>query len=189
MLKKSVVIIPIYRPDDKFKKLLAMLKQQKEVSFDVYIIDSGSCVEDYLNELDGLSYTIITTTPQNFNHGGTRQAAAEACKGYQYLIYMTQDAIPANEFTLHNLLTAFENPKVGCAPMGGSFRIKTLRFWLREQDILTTLRAVDLKVLLMLLNWGSKYLLFLILLQLIDRQLWKKSVVFRQMSSLVKIPM
>lgn len=29
MLKKSVVIIPIYRPDDKFKKLLAMLKQQK----------------------------------------------------------------------------------------------------------------------------------------------------------------
>ena len=115
MLKKSVVIIPIYRPDDKFKKLLAMLKQQKEVSFDVYIIDSGSCVEDYLNELDGLSYTIITTTPQNFNHGGTRQAAAEACKGYQYLIYMTQDAIPANEFTLHNLLTAFENPKVGCA--------------------------------------------------------------------------
>lgn len=27
MLKKSVVIIPIYRPDDKFKKLLAMLNE------------------------------------------------------------------------------------------------------------------------------------------------------------------
>ncbi|WP_306538212.1 glycosyltransferase family 2 protein [Megasphaera sp.] len=115
MLKKSVVIIPIYRPDDKFKKLLAMLRQQKEVYFDVYIVDSGSHAEDYLNELDGLSYTIVKTTPQDFNHGGTRQAAAEACKDYQYLIYMTQDAIPVNEFTLHNLLKAFENPKVGCA--------------------------------------------------------------------------
>ena len=115
MLKKSVVIIPIYRPDDKFKELLSMLKQQKEASFDVYIVDSGSRAEDYLNELDGLSYTIVKTTPQNFNHGGTRQAAAEACKDYQYLIYMTQDAIPVNEFTLHNLLKAFENPKVGCA--------------------------------------------------------------------------
>ena len=71
-----------------------MLKQQKEVSFDVYIIDSGSCVEDYLNELDGLSYTIITTTPQNFNHGGTRQAAAEACKGYQYLDYIDPGCYP-----------------------------------------------------------------------------------------------
>lgn len=154
----------------------------------MYIIDSGSCVEDYLNELDGLSYTIITTTPQNFNHGGTRQAAAEACKGYQYLIYMTQDAIPANEFTLHNLLTAFENPKVGCA-YGRQLPHKDATILAARARHFNYLRAVDLKVLLMLLNWGSKYLLFLILLQLIDRQLWKKSVVFRQMSSLVKIPM
>lgn len=115
MLKKSVVIIPIYRPDDKFQELLVMLKQQKGVSFDVYIIDSGSRREDYQEVLEGLSYTIVKTTPQDFNHGGTRQAAAEACKDYQYLIYMTQDAIPVNEFTLHNLLMVFENPKVGCA--------------------------------------------------------------------------
>ena len=40
--KKVVVIIPIYQPDEKFCRLLDMLHKQYDVSFDIYIIDSGS---------------------------------------------------------------------------------------------------------------------------------------------------
>lgn len=115
MLKKCVIIIPIYHPDSKFNQLLIKLSEQKKVSFDIYIIDSGSNINSYQDDLKNLSYTIVKTTPKNFNHGGTRQAAAEACYGYPYLVYMTQDAIPVDEFALSNLLKVFDNPKVGCA--------------------------------------------------------------------------
>lgn len=42
--KKSdcVLIIPIYHPDRKWNECLRMLKKQKDVHFDVYIVDSGS---------------------------------------------------------------------------------------------------------------------------------------------------
>ena len=41
MLKKCVVIIPIYHPDSKFNQLLIKLGKQKDVSFDVYITQTS----------------------------------------------------------------------------------------------------------------------------------------------------
>lgn len=114
--KDCVVIIPIYHPDDKFNQLLQKLREQKDVSFDVYIVDSGSDSSTYQEELKDLSYKIVKTTPQEFNHGGTRRKAAEACSEYPYLVYMTQDAVPANENSLAHLLAVFQKDKrVGCA--------------------------------------------------------------------------
>ena len=113
--KKVVVIIPIYKPDDKFCRLLDMLHKQCGVSFSIHIIDSGSEYELYKDCLTGLQYTIVKTNPKEFNHGGTRQKAAEACKNYSFLIYMTQDAILADENAIRYLLDTFSDPKVGCA--------------------------------------------------------------------------
>lgn len=114
--KDCVVIIPIYHPDDKFNQLLHKLREQKNVSFDVYIVDSGSDRNTYQDELKELSYKIVKTTPQEFNHGGTRRKAAEACSEYPYLVYMTQDAVPVNENSLEHLLAVFQKDKrVGCA--------------------------------------------------------------------------
>lgn len=115
MVKQAVVIIPIYHPDQKFGKLLDMLKQQEGIDFDVYIIDSGSVYTQYEKYLDGLSCKIVKTTPQAFNHGNTRQQAAEACAIYSFLIYMTQDAVPANIHALKNLIQVFRDKSVGCA--------------------------------------------------------------------------
>ena len=114
-MKHAVIIIPIYHPDRKFCQLLDMLKKQKVQDFDVYIVDSGSDREQYAAHLDGLSWQIVQITPEAFNHGGTRRKAAEACKGYPFLIYMTQDAVPADTDTLKNLLAVFQDPDVGCA--------------------------------------------------------------------------
>ena len=115
--KKSdcVLIIPIYHPDRKWNECLRMLKKQKDVHFDVYIVDSGSDMKTYKKDLAGLSYEMVKTTPDQFNHGRTRQEAAEACADYPFLVYMTQDAIPADEYTIRNLLDAFDDTKVGCA--------------------------------------------------------------------------
>lgn len=113
--KQAVVIIPIYHPDDRFCQLLDMLKRQEKQDFDVYIIDSGSDMDLYASHLEGLSWQIVQTTPQKFNHGGTRAEAAQANAGYPFLIYMTQDAVPADAKALGNLLAVFQDPDVGCA--------------------------------------------------------------------------
>lgn len=114
-MTKAVVIIPIYHPDQKFCELLDALKQQTDIEFDVYIVDSGSDQTLYEKHLEGLTYRIEGTTPQEFNHGGTRQKAAEACETYSFLIYMTQDAVPTDKNSLSRLLSVFNDEKTGCA--------------------------------------------------------------------------
>lgn len=114
--KKVAVIIPIYYPDIKFNLLLRRLREQKDIDFDLYIVDSGSNLNDYESDLEGLSFNIQKTSPKDFNHGGTRQKAAERCREYPLLIYMTQDAIPANNYALAHLIASFgQNAKIGCA--------------------------------------------------------------------------
>lgn len=51
--------------------------------------------------------------PQAFNHGGTRQWAANLCQGADWLVYMTQDAILAQPDSLERLLQAGSDPSVG----------------------------------------------------------------------------
>lgn len=114
-MKNAVVIIPIYKPDQKFCKLLDMLKKQKNIDFTVYIIDSGSDRVDYEAYLEGLDYQITKITPKIFNHGGTRRAAAQKYAMFPFLIYMTQDAVPADEFALSRLIEVFNDKDVGCA--------------------------------------------------------------------------
>ncbi len=114
-MKNAVVIIPIYKPDQKFCKLLDMLKKQKNIDFAVYIIDSGSNQADYEAYLEGLDYQITKITPKIFNHGGTRRVAAQKYALYPFLIYMTQDAVPADEFALSRLMKVFNDKNVGCA--------------------------------------------------------------------------
>lgn len=114
-MKKVVVIIPVYYPDNKFNFLLRMLKKQKDVLFDVYIVNSGSDKKQYAADLEGLSYTMIDIDSNTFNHGGTRRKAAEACEKYAFLVYMTQDAVLTDKYALSNLLKAFEDKDIGCA--------------------------------------------------------------------------
>lgn len=114
-MKEVAVIIPIYHPDQKFCELLDSLRQQTGIEFDVYIVDSGSDRALYAKYLEELACRIDRTTPKKFNHGGTRQKAAEACEAYPFLIYMTQDAVPADEQALANLLAVFQDESVGCA--------------------------------------------------------------------------
>lgn len=113
--RQAAVIIPIYHPDEKFTRLLDGLKAQDGVNFFLHIVDSGSIPASYEAHLEGLSYHIEKTTPEKFNHGGTRLSAAEACAQYPFLIFMTQDAVPADAHALANLLSVFQDEKVGCA--------------------------------------------------------------------------
>jgi len=50
-----------------------------------------------------------------FNHGGTRQLAANLCPDAEIIIFMTQDAMLANPHSLKNLVSAFSDSRIGAA--------------------------------------------------------------------------
>lgn len=113
---KVHVIIPTYKPDEKLDKNLAMLKKQTLRPDRILLINTEeelfqSKVFPTLEQGD-----IIHIPKSEFDHGGTRNRAAATCD-CDYMVLLTQDAIPADEYLLENLIKAFEDPGV-CAAYG-----------------------------------------------------------------------
>ena len=52
---------------------------------------------------------------RTLTHGGTRSQGAAHCTESEILIFLTQDAIPAQPCALPRLAAAFDNPEVGIA--------------------------------------------------------------------------
>ena len=108
------VIIPAYKPDDKFPKLLRMLEKQT-CSFERLIIMNTE-KQYWKKEWEELvsKMEVHHIRREEFDHGGTRAQAANMCTS-DILVYFTQDAVPADEYVIENLIKAFENPKTGAA--------------------------------------------------------------------------
>lgn len=112
---KFLVIIPVYNPDDKFKHLLQMLQKQSLADCRVLLIDSG-IHHEYMTFIKNNSRFIIKKISGNeFNHGGTRQLAMDLYPNYDVYVFLTQDAILANEKSIENLISCFNDSAVGCA--------------------------------------------------------------------------
>ena len=108
------VIIPIYRPDDKFLCLLQMIKKQSFPNLPVLLIDSGKGIP-YADEIKGMNVQVRTIDSRDFNHGGTRQWGIELCPEANVYVFLTQDAIPVDAYAIENLVAAFDDKFVGCA--------------------------------------------------------------------------
>lgn len=108
------VIIPIYHPDEKFIELLNMIKKQTISDIPVLIIDSGSD-KRWCKATHGLNWQLKEIESKDFNHGGTRQMGIDMCPGKEIIVFLTQDAILADEYSIENLVRAFDDIGVGCA--------------------------------------------------------------------------
>ncbi len=103
---KISVIIPTLNAVNFLPELLVKLNNQSVRPLEILVIDSQS--EDATRELaQAGGATIIDQPRTTFNHGGTRNAAAEVAAG-DYLVFMTQDALPADEHLLENLIGALD---------------------------------------------------------------------------------
>ena len=111
---KVQIIIPIYRPDDKFLCLLQMIKKQSLHNLPVLIIDSGKGAP-YADEIKEMNVQVRTIDSRDFNHGGTRQWGMELCSEADLYVFLTQDAILADERSIENLVATFGDDRVGCA--------------------------------------------------------------------------
>lgn len=108
------IIIPVHKPDVKFILLMERLIKQTYPIHEIHIINTISTqdVRKMLPEDQRIRLTEIA--PEEFDHGGTRAMAAEQSHA-DILMYMTQDAIPVNEYLVERLVKVFENKKVGAA--------------------------------------------------------------------------
>lgn len=111
---KSAIIIPIYHPDEKFIFLLKQLEKQTIKNIPVLIIDSGSDGH-YRKLLTSSRYDVIEIDSKDFNHGGTRQWGTSFFPDADIYVFLTQDAILAEENALDNIIKVFSNKRVGCA--------------------------------------------------------------------------
>lgn len=113
-LKAVDVILPICNPDERTVQSVKRLLKQTYPVNRIYILhtDMGT----FPRELETLSEKIHIThiRPEQFDHGGTRHQGAMMSHA-EFLICMTQDALPVNEKLVENLMAAFEDERVGAA--------------------------------------------------------------------------
>jgi rhamnosyltransferase len=89
------VIIPTLNAGDRLPGLLAALGRQSLRPVETIVIDSSS--EDSTAEVARLAGCRVEVIPRtSFDHGGTRNLAARMASG-DAIVFMTQDAMPADE--------------------------------------------------------------------------------------------
>lgn len=116
------IAIPVYRPDEKFDRLVKRILKQEALPKKLILMNTEceACTATALRErVDGImdavgeysvEVEVIPVKKEEFDHGGTRHLATCHSKS-DYLLFMTQDAVPCNRELTEELLEAFEEVK------------------------------------------------------------------------------
>lgn len=108
---KITAVILAYRPDEKLKMIVKRLMAQTIRPDKILIMHT---VEEGISdtELDWASdieeIIIEKVKKEEFDHGGTRDRAMQMCEDSDFVLFMTQDAIPKNRRLTEKLLDALK---------------------------------------------------------------------------------
>jgi GT2 family glycosyltransferase/SAM-dependent methyltransferase len=104
------VLIPVKNAAARLEALLRqVLRQRFAAEVEIIAVDSGS-TDDTLARLASFQATIIAIEPAAFDHAQARNLLASYARG-QYWVYLTQEALPADEHWLANLVAPLQaNP-------------------------------------------------------------------------------
>ena len=113
------VIIPTYKPDDKFGRLVEMLEKQTVPVNKIIVINTE---EKYMEAFcigsrflaDHKKLSIHHISGKEFDHGKSRNFGAKKSEA-DIFIFMTQDAVPANEYLLEKLIAPLNDETVACS--------------------------------------------------------------------------
>lgn len=121
------VLIPLYRPDKKLEKLLEKLVMQTVTPNKIILLNT-ECFPDFSTEqikerveklfqkikvlgTKEINIEIVSINKEEFDHGATR-AYGSTLSDAEFMLYMTQDAIPKDFSLISELLQPFRNPDV-----------------------------------------------------------------------------
>lgn len=101
-MTRIAVVVPTYQPGrDTVQRLERRLREQRCPPSEIVVVDSSSTDGSYAQWSDR---TVRLRIPQHaFNHGGTRNVAARQVQA-DVLVFVTQDALPADDDFLGNLV-------------------------------------------------------------------------------------
>jgi rhamnosyltransferase len=107
------VVVPTLNAADDWPRfaqpLLASIPANR-----VLVLDSSS-TDGTADLARAMGLRVHTIPRAEFNHGGTRQLAAELLPDVEILVFLTQDAVLADSNAIRELLEPFEDPTVAAA--------------------------------------------------------------------------
>lgn len=107
------VIIPVYKPGAELKRLLQMLMQQTILPSRILLVNTEEKFFDPSSTEGMERVEVVHIKKEEFDHGGTRHMAASMLQG-AFLLFMTQDAVPADQHLIASLIRPFSDERV-CA--------------------------------------------------------------------------
>jgi rhamnosyltransferase len=135
--KNFDLIIPVYRPDEKLHTLLQRMEKQSVLPEHIFLMHTAvPPFDEELRKRYGSHprIRIVELTPEEFDHGGTRNWGASLSKA-DYIMFMTQDAIPLGTGLTERMLDGFLTDKVAavyarqvCAKDAGVLEAYTRQF-------------------------------------------------------------
>ncbi len=108
---KVALVVPTYNPGNMWQRWVNSLNTQSVCPNLVVQIDSNSADGNVaLSRLNGFHVDFVS--PDEFNHGGTRNYAVSKVGDSDVIVFLTQDAILSSPDSLSNLLSWFLDPHV-----------------------------------------------------------------------------
>lgn len=101
---KIIICIPTYNPPSSFIDKIIPLLQQQTLSLTFLVINSGQ------EDIDADKCEMIKIAQIEFNHANTRNMVLS----YEadFYLFMTQDAMPYDDYLVENILNAFKDKDV-----------------------------------------------------------------------------
>ena len=110
-MDNAVVIVPTLNPGVSWIAWMDAYDAQTVKPL-CYVIDSSSD-DDVVEQASKRGYDVTVIDRSEFDHGGTRQKAISEKQGYEFVIFLTQDAMLSGADSLKNILAPFDDERVG----------------------------------------------------------------------------
>ena len=108
------LVIPVLNAEHHLDSLLPAIRQQS-LQPDRFLVMDSQSDDGSAERFRSAGADVVIVKRSEFDHGGTRQRAAEILSDCEFLIYLTQDAFPASSESFSTLVAAFDDPEVGVA--------------------------------------------------------------------------
>lgn len=107
---KIDIVIPVYKPDDKFKNILERLLRQTVVPNHIFLLQTIEEDGDLMEKPENDKISVHAIKKSEFDHGATRHLGATLSDA-DFVMFMTQDAVPDNNKLIEKLIVPMEDKK------------------------------------------------------------------------------
>lgn len=112
---RVALVIPTLNAAKHLDILLPALQTQSFQPGTLLVIDSSSA-DDTVDRFRAAGAEVIVIPRSQFDHGGTRQRAVNRLSPrIEVVVFLTQDAVPADSDTVARIVDAFADPELGVA--------------------------------------------------------------------------